>query len=203
MLYIAMRKYGVENFYIEVLHEQQENESLDELEIRFIQQWNCVSPHGYNMTNGGSKFKDDNPMYHDDVRQKVSTYFIGDKNPAKRPEVKEKIRQKALGRKMSDEAREKMRQNNGRYWLGKRLSDETRAKISQNHARMYGGDNPWSKRVQRLDKDTLEVIDEYDSIATALRWIHDNVNPRASGSNISHVCHGKQKTAFGFKWKLV
>ena len=157
------------------------------------------------MTIGGSKFKDDNPMYHDEVRKKVSKHFIGDKNPAKRPDVKEKIRQKELGRKASDEARKKMSENSPRQWLGKHLSPETRAKISQNHGcrGKFGGLNPNSKAVQRLDKDTLEVLEEYDAINTAIKWVRENVRPNALASNISQAVHGKQKTAFGYVWRLI
>ena len=205
LIYLAMRKYGVQNFYIELLTTTDEQQSLDELEIAYVKQLNSVSPNGYNMTIGGSKFKDDNPMYHDEVRKKVSQHFIGDKNPAKRPEVREKIRQKALGRHHSDEARAKMRAHNTKPWLGKHLSEETRAKISQNHGcrGKFGGLNPNSKRVQRLDKNTLEVLEEYDSITTAIKWVRENVNSNACASNISQAVHGGQKTAFGYVWKLV
>lgn len=205
LIYLAMRKYGVENFYVELLEIADDTQSLDELEIAHIKNFNSLTPNGYNMTLGGSKFKDDNPMYHEEIRKKVSQHFIGDKNPAKRPEVKEKIREKALGRKASDEARKKMKENNGRYWAGKHLSEETKAKISKNHGcrGKFGGLNPNSKAVQRLDKDTLEVLEEYESIREAGKWVNENVNPRASWTNISKVCHGHQKTAFGYVWRLI
>lgn len=205
LIYLAMRKYGVENFYVELLKIAEEDESLDELEIFYVKQFNALSPNGYNMTIGGSKFKDDNPMYHDEVRKKVSQHFIGDKNPAKRPEVREKIRQSSLGKIISAETRKKMSENNGRYWAGKHLSDETKAKISKNHScrGKFGGLNPNSKAVQRLDKNTLEVLEEYDAINTAIRWVRENVKPNALASNISQAIHGAQKTAFGYVWRLV
>ena len=205
LIYSAMKKHGVENFYIEELYEASKDESLDDLEILFIKQYNSMTPNGYNMVKGGSKFKDDNPMYHDEIRKKVSERFIGDLNPAKRPEVKEKIRQKALGKKASDETKKKMSENNGRYWKGKKHSEETRRKISQNHGcrGKFGGLNPASKKVERIDKNTLIVLEVYDSIIDAIKWVHENINPNGSASNISSVCHGHQKTAFGYIWKLV
>ena len=205
LIYLAMRKYGVEKFHVELVKMADGTESLDELEIYYIDKFNSLTPGGYNMTRGGSKFKDDNPMYHEEIRKKVSKHFVGDKNPAKRPEVKEKIRQKALGRKASDEARAKMSANNPRQWLGKHLSEETRTKISQNHGcrGKFGGLNPNSKKVQRLDKNTFEVLEEYDAVMTACRWVRENVKENARASNISQAIHGKQKTAFGFAWKLV
>lgn len=202
LLYLAMRKYGVENFYIELLYELKEGESIDDWERHFIQKWNSISPNGYNMTEGGSKFQGDNPMFHAEIRKKVSEHFIGDNNPAKRPEVREKIRQKATGKKASEETRAKMRMRPVPF-KGRKHTPESRAKISQNHAHMYGGDNPFSKKVQRIDKDTLTVLEEYDAISIAIQWVRKNVNPYAQASNISQACHGRQKTAFGYIWKLV
>lgn len=47
----AMRKYGFENFYIEVLEEQVEN--YDEKEQYWIQIYNSRVPNGYNIAPGG------------------------------------------------------------------------------------------------------------------------------------------------------
>ena len=205
-----MQKYGIDNFYIELLEEVPENISLDEREIFWITKYNSVSPNVYNCTNGGSKFKDDNPMYHKEVQEKVSQYFIGDKNPAKRPEVKEKIRQKALGRKASIESREKMSKNSSKYWLGKKLNPEAVEKRRQKviESECYKrANNPFSKKVAMLNKDTNEVVKTFDCIADATDWIKENIdeykNRKVSPSNISSVCHGHQKTAFGFKWKII
>ena len=205
LIYLAMRKYGVENFYVEELHHIQDGESLDELEIKYIAQFNSITPNGYNVLAGGSKFIGDHPMRRPEIKQLFSERFKGDKNPAKRPEVREKIRQSSFGKIISAETRQKMSKNNGRYWSGKHLSDETRAKISQNHGcrGKFGGLNPNSKAVQRLDKNTLEVLEEYDSLATAGKWVQENINPQASWTNISKVCHGHQKTAFGYVWRMV
>lgn len=200
-----MEKYGIENFYIEELECVSPEISLDEREIFYIKKYNSISPNGYNVTKGGSKFKDDNPMYHKEIRKKVSEKFCGDLNPAKRPEVKEKIRQKQLGKKASLETRKKMSENNGRYWKGKHLPEEIRKHYSETHwcRGKYGGLNPSSKKVARIDKNTNEILEIYDSIKEANDWICKNIRENAHSSNISRVCHGHQKTAFGFKWKII
>ncbi len=203
ILYIAMRKYGVENFFIEEIEHVDVNTSLDEREIFWINHYDSVAPNGYNATNGGSRFTDDNPMYHEEIRQKVSERFKGDKNPSKRPGVREKIRSAQTGKKASEETKAKMSKNNGRYWKGKHLPEETKRKISENHAHMFGGDNPNSKRVARIDKNTDETIEIYESISCAIKWVKENVRENALASNISQAVHGRQKTAFGYKWKLV
>ena len=55
----------------------------------------------------------------------------------------------------------------------------------------------YKREVIQIDKDTLEVIAQYDSISEASKLL--NI---ASGS-ITKVCQGKRKTAGGFCWSYV
>lgn len=54
-LYRAMRKYGKENFSIEVIAICNSIEELNEQEIRHIQILNTLVPTGYNCTPGGNR----------------------------------------------------------------------------------------------------------------------------------------------------
>ena len=56
--------------------------------------------------------------------------------------------------------------------------------------------NPFSKEVEQIDKNTLEVIKVWDSLSEVERQLN------ISASNISNVCKGKRKTAGGFIWKM-
>ncbi len=49
----AIRKHGVENFKIEVIAVCATKEELDAQEIRFIAEYDCMVPKGYNCTAGG------------------------------------------------------------------------------------------------------------------------------------------------------
>ena len=49
----AIRKYGEEQFMIEVLETCETREEAYELEIFFIAKFNCMAPNGYNLTKGG------------------------------------------------------------------------------------------------------------------------------------------------------
>lgn len=49
----AIKKYGKENFSVEVLHEGIIPELLDEFEIQAIREYNTKAPHGYNLNEGG------------------------------------------------------------------------------------------------------------------------------------------------------
>jgi hypothetical protein len=53
-----------------------------------------------------------------------------------------------------------------------------------------------SKLVLKLNKDTGDVLSEYESIGDAARDV------LGSQSNISACINGRKKTAYGFKWKL-
>lgn len=52
-----------------------------------------------------------------------------------------------------------------------------------------------SKPVLQLDTNTGQVISEYQSTAEAARQL--NIHQ----GNISNCCIGKQKTAYGYKWR--
>ena len=56
ILYQAIRKYGAENFSWEVL-EECSTEEIDILEQKYIAQYNCITPNGYNIMAGGQKIR--------------------------------------------------------------------------------------------------------------------------------------------------
>lgn len=49
----AIRKYGVKNFFYEILAEEDNQDKVNELEKFFIQEFNCKVPNGYNILDGG------------------------------------------------------------------------------------------------------------------------------------------------------
>lgn len=53
-LYKSMRKYGLDNFTLEIL-EECPVESLNEKEAYYIQYYNCVTPNGYNILASSDK----------------------------------------------------------------------------------------------------------------------------------------------------
>lgn len=56
VLHNAIRKYGKEHFYWEVLEECEPN-LLDEREKIYIEQYNSISPYGYNILPGGQQHR--------------------------------------------------------------------------------------------------------------------------------------------------
>ena len=55
-LHNAIRKYGKEHFYWEVL-EECEASLLDEYERKYIELYNSISPNGYNILSGGQQYR--------------------------------------------------------------------------------------------------------------------------------------------------
>ena len=66
----AIRKYGAENFEIDILDECETFDELNECEMFWIAELNCKVPDGYNVTDGGSYywgFSDDLAIMYSDI----------------------------------------------------------------------------------------------------------------------------------------
>ena len=129
----AMAKYGKENFTLEIIDFADTYDELKEKEKFYIKKFNSMDRSvGYNLTEGGD----------------------GTFGRLHSEETKEKIRQKALGRKASEEAK-------------KRMSETRKGKCS---AKMKSHLQEISKirchKVYQYDKD-LNFIAEYESIRKA------------------------------------
>lgn len=91
-LYSAIRKYGKENFDIELL-ETTDTNVLDNREKHYIKHYNTLCPNGYNLTEGGvdgkmcdaTAQKISNSLkghiVSNDTKKKISESLIGNKHP--------------------------------------------------------------------------------------------------------------------------
>lgn len=66
LLYNAMNKYGIENFYVELLESQVEN--YNEREIYWINKLNTIRPHGYNLARGGDWYPNLSGVLHHEAK---------------------------------------------------------------------------------------------------------------------------------------
>jgi group I intron endonuclease len=66
----AIRKYGVENFVVELIECCEINDA-DERETHYIKEFNSLYPNGYNLKNGGSVF-----THSDESKKRVSNGVI-------------------------------------------------------------------------------------------------------------------------------
>lgn len=129
----AMAKYGKENFTLEIIDFADTYEELKEKEKFYIKKFNSMDRSiGYNLTEGGD----------------------GTFGRFHSEETKEKIRQKALGRKASEEAKKKMSESR----KGK-CSDKMKSHLQEiSKIRCH--------KVYQYDKD-LNFIAEYESMRKA------------------------------------
>lgn len=174
--YIAIRKYGFDNFEIEVLEKIRDKnidrlyEKLNKLEEYYIAKYDSFY-NGYNLTLGGDGTKG----------------ASGELNPF-------------YGKKHSKESKEKMRNSH----KGKKLSDEHKKKISDNSARLKQTPEMLKKQKQtKIERGTykkvicLETNKIYDNITDCA------LDMNISRKCVSDVCNGKRMTASGYKFRFI
>ena len=134
----AFNKYSENAFEVFILDICRKDQ-LNDQEIFYIKWFNSKN-NGYNMTDGGdgtiniveetrlklskSNSGINNPNYGNGDKIK------GDKNPSKRPEVKEKISKSLKGKKFSEERKYHISESTKGKHLGHNHSEETKLKIS-------------------------------------------------------------------------
>lgn len=123
----AIKKYGWDNFDHIIIKDKLYREEADELEKELIKKYDTIN-NGYNLKEGGSR----GDLSEDSLR-KMSQSLL--KGYAEHPERREKIRQKALERKISDKTRELL------------LSYSTKKAILININGEIGSIRYWAKRM--------------------------------------------------------
>ena len=114
----AIRKYGIDNFNWEILHDKiTDVKKLNKLEIYYIDLYDTYNT-GYNLALGG-------------------------KNACHSEETKRKISDAGKGRKHSEESKRKMSKTH----KGKKFSENHKRKLSENHADFSLGNHPRARAV--------------------------------------------------------
>jgi len=220
-MYNAIRKYGWDQFTIEILHnfsrEGNWQERLDELEIQEIAQRGTLSPGGYNNETGGNR----NKVLHEDTKELMSSVRSGERHAMfgkhHQDEAKDLLRdanRKAV-QQWSRDGTELIRTfesveeasggdkalsvNIGRVCNGK----EGRKTAGGFHWKFVQEDDVQTNeplkfiKIQQWSFDLTTLIAEYDTISEAAETVKSNK------STISKCCKGKLRSAGGFKWKIV
>jgi group I intron endonuclease len=156
------------------------------------------------------KFKELNPFYgktHTIENRKI----IAEKSKNNWDNLSKEDKQK--NNDMLDEMRIKMVEKTGGGFNGKHHSEKSkeviRAKMkerefAEEHRQRISENSSRKRKVIMLDKITEEPILEFDSMTFASQWLRLNTNySKAKPSEISNVCLGKKKSAYGYKWKYV
>ena len=144
----AIRKYGWENFSVEVLEECDTKEQLNEREIFWIAALNCKTPNGYNRSDGGEGAT--GVECTPETRAKFSAIHKGKKQPPRSPQHCAKISAANKGKHLTPATKAKISlamtgENNP--FFGKRHTAESIARMSESHR----GNTAWIGRKHRKD----------------------------------------------------
>lgn len=110
----ALRKYGIENFSIEIIYEASTIDELNKKEFEFIRKYNCITPNGYNQCEGGGNTIGYNHTKEAKERMSKakSKIYTGENNPMygkhHSDEAKKKMSEKRKNRKLTDEWKKKI-----------------------------------------------------------------------------------------------
>jgi group I intron endonuclease len=210
LFYKAIMKYGWENIRTEILATGLRQEEAELKEIEFIAKYKSNNrEQGYNLLKGGNISKNNSKGRRDKISKSLYKYWNCHKISQ---DTVEKIRQKRIGVKFTDDHKQKLKDNH-KGMMGKHHSTNTRNKISLSHknkpltpehrkslSNAKKGKvptiaiNATKKPVIQYNKDGF-VINTFKSIMQAER------ETKIFNTSISACCNGKRKTAGGYIWK--
>lgn len=96
LIRLAIAKYGQNSFKIEIIDTCSSLDELNTKESLYIQQYDCLSPNGYNLDSGGKAYN-----VHPDSKKKMSLAKIG-KSSVHTIESRIKLSKSKTGIKFSD-----------------------------------------------------------------------------------------------------
>ena len=198
IIYLAMRKYGVENFYIEILEDNIPKNQLNKREAYWIKYYNSVRPNGYNILDGEqtNELFYKNPIYQLDKK----TLKIIDKFDS---EAEAEFVTGIKAGYISRVIRGVQLTTGGYRWCkAKDYDDYIKNPPTQTNGKNYYNKdynfeiNRTSKTILQIDPKTNQVIKEWYNGAGE---ISKEINKAVSG--IYSVIHGNRKTCGGYIWK--
>lgn len=175
----AIEKYGWNNFEHEIYANNLTAEEASNLEIELIKKFNTTDENfGYNLDSGGSR-----TTHSEATKQKMRNKALGRKQS---PESIEKIRKASTGNKncLGHKHTEESKQKNREAHIGKThtLSEEQKINIALGHKN--------KKAVV-----CIETGEFFPTIGIAAK------KSGTSQGSISSVLTGRSKTAGGYHWK--
>lgn len=188
----AINKYGDKNFEWSIIDEcdftydNENNSLLDELEKKYIIEYNSLLPNGYNATEGGRTrrgFK----MPKESIQKMINSkkgYICSD-------ETREKLRIASTNRKCSDITKEKIRNSK----KGIHFTDEHKQKLRDSK---IGTKHTKSHIMKQRDNTTYEFFHEIYGIETCTQYeLYTKYNLRQG--SISSLIKGRIKSSMGWK----
>lgn len=204
-LYCALRKYGIQAFKVVVLEDSIPESQLDEKERYYIQKYRAYT-EGFNNTTGGQGVR--GYKHTEETRKKIGNSVAKGSYRWNTPERAAKIRAAQKGRQFTKEHLQRIKEaanRNKRCGLdnpfgGRTHTAESRKKMSVSSTR---------NMIQRVDKDTMCVLEIYENQWEAAEWVKSNIRTQAKLYSIYHriaeaIYHlNGTQTAYGFIWNAV
>ena len=143
----AVNKYGKENFKRKILRLCYSLHELRIWEHVYIVKYKSTDRNiGYNIAKGDVNSSEYNPAKTPEVREKIRKAHAGKKRQPRSDETKRKISEALKNRKMSEETKLKISSSmkgKNKHWLGKKMSEEARLNMSIAKKGKYcGASNP-------------------------------------------------------------
>lgn len=188
----AIKKYGWDNIKHEVLITGLTEEEAKAKEKELIAYYDCMSPKGYNQTEGGDGCKGWKMTR--EQRERISKRLKGKKRP---PEMREFLRQRQLGKKHTEESKKKMSKSQ----TGRKHTSESIAKMKEIWKDRDFPEEYRLKAVEMHKKPILqytldgEFVKEWDSATTVQNELG------IERHSIYRCLNGKSKSCAGFLWK--
>lgn len=204
-LYCAMRKYGLDEFQIEILEDNIPTEQLDSKECYYIEKYDAYRS-GFNNTTGGGGVR--GYSHTEETKAKISRSVAAGSYRWNTKERAVRISKAQKGRKFTAEHRERIKEaanRNKRFGLdnpfgGRMHTEESKKKMSDSSTRF---------RVVRLTRNTNKELEVYENLWEASKWVEEVVKPKAKLCSIYHriteAIHNLNgtKSAYGFLWKTM
>lgn len=154
LFYRAIEKYNWNNFEHIILYEKLTKEEAEQKEIELIAYYKSNNKkYGYNIANGGNCVGSAS----EETRKKMSERMKKN-NPMKNKETVEKMRQSQLGKKLSEEHKQKLiNANKGRKRTEEEKEKDRVAHLGEKNG-MYGK-KPWNYGKPMSDKQKQLLIE--------------------------------------------
>lgn len=181
---IAIKKYGKENFSFEIIDKSESNEETDFLERKYIKEYDCLVPKGYNLLKGGRKQQGSWNMKEIEIYDLNGNYIESCESASEYA----RINKKYFDASIRDCC-------NG---IVKRHYDKI-FKWKNNDEKIIPYIKPQSSRKKIVYQYDLQgnYVNEYESVTLA----SEKTNTRRIG--IINCANGKQKTANNFQWTYI
>lgn len=204
-LNLALKKYGVGAFELQVIESNIPESRLDERERYYIQKYDSYH-HGFNCTLGGQGVH--GYKHTEETKSRISKSVAAGSHLWNTPERAAKIKAAQKGRKFTEEHLQRIREaasRNKRFGAdnpfgGRRHTESAKKQMSLSSTK---------NQIQRISKSDNSVLETYSNQWEAANWVKDNLPVTGRLDSVYHRISEAMyhlngiKSAYGFYWKPI